>query len=193
MRTWPAYSAWSPARAPIWSRGILLPLPWIACVSDLPLMLGPRAPPARARRLERLRKIVPHAERANTATFLEEVIKYIEKLQAQVAELTGQPLPTPAAMAPQPTATASQQPSGAAPTATVGTGLTFKSEPAGTGAEGPVAQDAGKATADSNAAPPGAHASQGTGYVRLAASCGRTRSNAQAAATPPGGVAVPGP
>lgn len=105
-------------------------------------------------RLERLRKIVPHAERANTATFLEEVVKYIEKLQAQVAELTGQPQHPTVGL---PATTASQQPSFAGgPTATVGTGLTFRSEPAATnGPEGCETQDvaAAKATADSMPAP----------------------------------------
>ncbi|KAF8063074.1 CRNKL1 [Scenedesmus sp. PABB004] len=38
-------------------------------------------------RLELLRKLVPHAERANTACFLEEVIKYIEQLKAHNAAL----------------------------------------------------------------------------------------------------------
>ncbi|PNH04821.1 Transcription factor BIM2 [Tetrabaena socialis] len=38
-------------------------------------------------RLELLRKIVPHAERANTACFLEEVIKYIETLKRRTLEL----------------------------------------------------------------------------------------------------------
>ncbi|KAG2422721.1 hypothetical protein HXX76_015808 [Chlamydomonas incerta] len=51
-------------------------------------------------RLELLRKLVPHAERANTAVFLEEVIKYIEALKARMLELesqveglTGKPVP----------------------------------------------------------------------------------------------------
>ncbi|KAG2447488.1 hypothetical protein HYH02_007415 [Chlamydomonas schloesseri] len=51
-------------------------------------------------RLELLRKLVPHAERANTACFLEEVIKYIEALKARTLELesqletlTGKPVP----------------------------------------------------------------------------------------------------
>lgn len=38
-------------------------------------------------RLERLRTIVPHAERTNTATFLEQVYTHIEHLNARVAEL----------------------------------------------------------------------------------------------------------
>jgi len=38
-------------------------------------------------RLDRLRKIVPHAERANTAAFLEEVINYIVSLQQKVDEM----------------------------------------------------------------------------------------------------------
>ncbi len=53
-------------------------------------------------RLELLRKLVPHAERANTACFLEEVIKYIESLKARTMELeslleaaTGKPAPKP--------------------------------------------------------------------------------------------------
>lgn len=110
-------------------------------------------------RLERLRKIVPHAERANTATFLEEVIKYIEQLQAQVTELSGgtvTPGQAPSSGHPPP-ATQSLQPSGAVPTATIGTGLTFKSEPAGTGAEQTQDRAGVKATADSVAAPTGAH------------------------------------
>jgi hypothetical protein len=45
--------------------------------------------------LEPLRKIVPHAEWANTATFLEEVINYIERLNKEIAELKGEgPPPT---------------------------------------------------------------------------------------------------
>ena len=39
------------------------------------------------RRLDRLRSVVPHAERANTASFLEEVIKYIQDLQKRIQEL----------------------------------------------------------------------------------------------------------
>ncbi len=38
-------------------------------------------------RLDRLRSVVPHAERANTASFLEEVIKYIQDLQKRIADL----------------------------------------------------------------------------------------------------------
>lgn len=38
-------------------------------------------------RLELLRKMVPHAERANTACFLEEVIRYIDSLKRRTAEL----------------------------------------------------------------------------------------------------------
>ncbi|BDA43493.1 probable transcription factor BIM2 [Coccomyxa sp. Obi] len=38
-------------------------------------------------RLDRLRQVVPHAERANTASFLEEVITYIQGLQKRIAEL----------------------------------------------------------------------------------------------------------
>ena len=34
-----------------------------------------------------MRGVVPHAERANTAAFLEEVINYIQKLQQRVQEL----------------------------------------------------------------------------------------------------------
>lgn len=57
---------------------------------------GPAAPPlpAPARpvalrlcRLEALRKVVPHSERANTATFLEDVLKYVQRLERRVAEL----------------------------------------------------------------------------------------------------------
>ncbi len=40
-----------------------------------------------ARRLDRLRQVVPHAERANTASFLEECITYIQNLQKRIAEL----------------------------------------------------------------------------------------------------------
>ena len=42
-------------------------------------------------RLELLRKLVPHAERANTACFLEEVIKYIDALKRRVGELEAGP------------------------------------------------------------------------------------------------------
>ncbi|CAL5221335.1 g3510 [Coccomyxa viridis] len=38
-------------------------------------------------RLDRLRQVVPHAERANTASFLEECITYIQNLQKRIAEL----------------------------------------------------------------------------------------------------------
>ena len=48
---------------------------------EAPLSLHP------ARRLDRLRQVVPHAERANTASFLEEVITYIQGLQKRIAEL----------------------------------------------------------------------------------------------------------
>ena len=41
-------------------------------------------------RLERLRKVVPHAERANTATFLEQVLTYIEALKKQISDLESQ-------------------------------------------------------------------------------------------------------
>jgi hypothetical protein len=37
--------------------------------------------------LDALRKIVPHTERANTALFLEDVVKYVQRLQTRVAEL----------------------------------------------------------------------------------------------------------
>lgn len=40
-----------------------------------------------SRRLDRLRQVVPHAERANTASFLEECITYIQNLQKRIAEL----------------------------------------------------------------------------------------------------------
>ena len=39
-----------------------------------------------------MRSVVPHADRANTAAFLEEVINYIQKLQQRIQELeTGLP------------------------------------------------------------------------------------------------------
>lgn len=38
-------------------------------------------------RLDALRRIVPHSERANTAIFLEEVVHYVQRLQRQVAAL----------------------------------------------------------------------------------------------------------
>lgn len=41
-------------------------------------------------RLDLLRKLVPHAERANTACFLEEVIKYIDSLKRRNSELEAQ-------------------------------------------------------------------------------------------------------
>lgn len=51
-------------------------------------------------RLDSLRRLVPHAERANTATFLEEVIRYISNLQKRntemehmIAQLQHAPLP----------------------------------------------------------------------------------------------------
>lgn len=40
-----------------------------------------------ATRMERLRTIVPHAERANTAAFLEEVINHILSLEQRLREL----------------------------------------------------------------------------------------------------------
>ena len=39
------------------------------------------------RRLDLLRKMVPHTERSNTACFLEEVLKYIDALKSRVVEL----------------------------------------------------------------------------------------------------------
>ena len=53
--------------------------------------------------MDALRKIVPHTERANTALFLEDVVKYVQRLQTRVAELenklglppTVRPLVTP--------------------------------------------------------------------------------------------------
>lgn len=41
----------------------------------------------RGNRLERLRTIVPHAERTNTATFLEQVYTHIEHLNETIGEL----------------------------------------------------------------------------------------------------------
>jgi hypothetical protein len=41
-------------------------------------------------RLDRLREVVPHAERANTAAFLETVIDYVTQLKAKVAALEAQ-------------------------------------------------------------------------------------------------------
>eukprot|EP00798_Chlamydomonas_sp_ICE-L_P019475 gene19475-26136_t len=38
-------------------------------------------------RLDLLRKLVPHAERSNTACFLEEVIKYVDSLKRRINEL----------------------------------------------------------------------------------------------------------
>ncbi|KAK9787467.1 hypothetical protein WJX73_001427 [Symbiochloris irregularis] len=38
-------------------------------------------------RLDRLRACVPHQDRANTAAFLDEVIKYVQSLQQRVREL----------------------------------------------------------------------------------------------------------
>lgn len=40
-------------------------------------------PAARPRRLEALRQLVPHTERANTANFLEEVVGYVQRLQVR--------------------------------------------------------------------------------------------------------------
>ena len=51
----------------------------------------PRQPPPHCQvavcRLDKLRSVVPHAERANTASFLEEVIKYVTALQSRVRDL----------------------------------------------------------------------------------------------------------
>ncbi|PRW45265.1 transcription factor BIM2-like isoform X2 [Chlorella sorokiniana] len=41
-------------------------------------------------RLEALRQLVPHTERANTANFLEEVVLYVQRLQRRVVELERQ-------------------------------------------------------------------------------------------------------
>ncbi|PSC73314.1 transcription factor BIM2-like isoform X2 [Micractinium conductrix] len=41
-------------------------------------------------RLEALRQLVPHTERANTAQFLEELVLYVQGMQRRVAELVGQ-------------------------------------------------------------------------------------------------------
>ena len=38
-------------------------------------------------RLDALRRIVPHSERANTALFLEDVVRYVQRLQHRVVEL----------------------------------------------------------------------------------------------------------
>jgi Helix-loop-helix DNA-binding domain len=38
-------------------------------------------------RLDALRKLVPHTERANTAAFLEDVVRYIQRVQHRVLEL----------------------------------------------------------------------------------------------------------
>ena len=43
--------------------------------------------PSCVRRLESLRKVVPHAERANTASFLEEVAQYVTALRGRVRDL----------------------------------------------------------------------------------------------------------
>ena len=69
--------------------------PYVAS-SDLRSTASPPPPPPPLlpgltqrlqRRLDRLRSIVPHADRANTAAFLEEVINYIQSLQQRVLEL----------------------------------------------------------------------------------------------------------
>ena len=54
--------------------------PPCACDPVCPRNLYPR-------RLDLLRKMVPHSDRANTASFLEEVLKYIDSLKTRVAEL----------------------------------------------------------------------------------------------------------
>lgn len=41
-------------------------------------------------RLEALRQIVPHTERANTANFLEELVAYVQRLQRRVYDLEQQ-------------------------------------------------------------------------------------------------------
>jgi hypothetical protein len=48
----------------------------------------PSSPPA-AFRLDVLRKVVPHRDRANTAAFLEEVISYVLGLKKRLAEVEG--------------------------------------------------------------------------------------------------------
>ena len=51
-------------------------------------------------RLEALRTVVPHSDRANTVTFLEEAVGYVQRLQTRVLELEmkmGLPLTVPAA------------------------------------------------------------------------------------------------
>jgi len=62
-----------------------------------PVPSCPPLPQAEARRrsrinerLEALRQLVPHTERANTANFLEEVVGYVQRLQARVVELERQ-------------------------------------------------------------------------------------------------------
>ncbi|EFN56128.1 hypothetical protein CHLNCDRAFT_144757 [Chlorella variabilis] len=49
-------------------------------------------------RLEALRLLVPHTERANTANFLEEVVQYVQRLQSRVTDLERQ-LGLPASVA----------------------------------------------------------------------------------------------
>jgi hypothetical protein len=43
-------------------------------------------------RLEALRQLVPHTERANTANFLEEVVQYVQRLQVRHRGCRGKPL-----------------------------------------------------------------------------------------------------
>ena len=56
----------------------LPPLPWSLLA---PLTWHSSASP---RRLEALRQLVPHTERANTANFLEEVVLYVQRLQVRL-------------------------------------------------------------------------------------------------------------
>jgi hypothetical protein len=63
-------------------------MPTRSCCRALPAL--PLPAPALFCRLEALRQLVPHTERANTASFLEEVITHVQLLQGRVAQLERQ-------------------------------------------------------------------------------------------------------
>lgn len=87
-------------------------------------------------RLDSLRRLVPHAERANTATFLEEVIRYISNLQKRntemehmIAQLQHAPLPGQAPpAAPAAAAAVAIDPAAAAAAAAAGSQLLMQQQ-----------------------------------------------------------------
>jgi hypothetical protein len=73
-------------------------------------------------RLDALRRIVPHTERANTASFLEDVVRYVQRLQRLVGELEAK-LGLPPSVAPPPVPISFGQDISPEATATAATGL----------------------------------------------------------------------